>query len=63
MDQATNQIDPNIPNPCVAGSLDYFPSPTDANSYIQCNNFLEAFLMHCPSGEVWKQALKACDNP
>ncbi|KAL8561175.1 hypothetical protein ACOMHN_029246 [Nucella lapillus] len=59
---ATNQIDPNIPNPC-SGGADYFPWPKDPTTFIQCNGYHEAYLMHCPAGEVWRMGQDACGYP
>ncbi|XP_076454835.1 collagen alpha-1(XII) chain-like [Babylonia areolata] len=62
VDPVTNQRDPNIPNPCVGGA-DYFPWYKDPTSFIQCNGYHEAYLMHCPTGEVWKVGEKSCGFP
>ncbi|KAK7491684.1 hypothetical protein BaRGS_00017137, partial [Batillaria attramentaria] len=62
VDKNSNRMDPGLPNPCTRGR-GFFPAPIDRSSYIQCNQYHEAYLQKCPPGQVWKQIFHACDRP
>lgn len=62
------QITANQPsNPCTASAIAasqlFFPYPNDANKYIQCDLWGQAFVNSCPGMLQWNAALQTCYSP
>lgn len=64
----TPQITANQPsNPCTMAAIQarrlFFPYPSDATKYIQCDLWGQAFVNSCPPHLEWQAALETCYSP
>lgn len=59
-------IGQEIPNPCIRGLVNprqmFHPYTLDPHSYIECDEWGQAFKMTCPGIEVWDDAMLDCDG-
>lgn len=57
-------LDPDLPNPCtreaiLANNL-FFTYPRDSKKFIHCDVWGHAWILNCPSGQIWNQAAHTC---
>merc|ERR1712066_142504 len=51
-------------NPCVSGQgRTYYPVPNDNTKFVQCDILGGAYVVQCPQGQVYNQALNSCQLP
>lgn len=57
-------LDKEVLNPCIHGLVDphhkFHSYPLDNTHYIECDPWGQAYLMECPSGLSWNEALIQC---
>jgi len=62
----TNCVDPfaNVANPCKKGaSMVFFPHPTIASMFLECDIYGRMFIAQCPAGEQYFQSTTSCHMP
>ncbi|KAK3587560.1 hypothetical protein CHS0354_004849 [Potamilus streckersoni] len=52
----------NVPNPCTSNVEQkvYFPHPTDASKFIQCDKFGRMYIIQCPLNLLYNPATAVC---
>merc|ERR1711936_1059753 len=50
-------------NPCTRGGRTYFPVPGDNQKFVQCDILGGAYVVQCPTGQLYNPALNACQTP
>merc|ERR1712154_42652 len=51
-------------NPCVSGQgRTYYPVPNDNTKFVQCDILGGAYVVQCPQGQIYNQALNSCQLP
>jgi len=62
--QLANCADPfkNVPSPCQNNPTNrvYFPHPTDASKFLQCDVYNRMYIIQCPAGEVFDIQSSSC---
>ncbi|XP_061179258.1 uncharacterized protein LOC133187884 [Saccostrea echinata] len=54
----------NVPNPCVnnvQGRI-YYPHPSDASKFIQCDLLGRMYIIQCPQGLTYKASTSSCST-
>ncbi|XP_056001468.1 uncharacterized protein LOC125655554 [Ostrea edulis] len=54
----------NVPNPCVGnteGTI-YYPHPTDATKFLQCDLLGHMYIIQCPQGLHYKPSTSSCTS-
>nr|XP_022296763.1 uncharacterized protein LOC111106396 [Crassostrea virginica] len=54
----------NVPNPCVnnAEGRIYYPHPSDATKFIQCDLLGRMYIIQCPQGLTYKPTTSSCTS-
>jgi len=51
-------------NPCSSGQgRTYYPVPNDNTKFVQCDILGGAYVVQCPTGQFYNQALNSCQRP
>merc|ERR1712154_439120 len=50
-------------NPCTRGGRTYFPVPGDNQKFVQCDILGGAYVVQCPTGQLYNPTLNACQTP
>merc|ERR1712154_560846 len=50
-------------NPCTRGGRTYFPVPGDNKKFVQCDILGGAYVVQCPTGQLYNPTLNACQTP